>query len=227
MKASAHIGTLRLSVSGTGDSFSFHPERLVIAGYTARDRVAVQAHIDELADIGIAPPPRVPMFFDVPAALATTDTMIAVDGGQTSGEIEPVLINAGGRFYLGVGSDHTDREVERRDIGESKASAPKPMSTQVFPLEQAVAVWDEIQMVCRLDGDIYQQGSLSAMLTPQALLAELAAAGDPLRGDALMFCGTLPLLTGAFIYGSSYDLELRLPDGTSLHHAYEVKRRDH
>lgn len=226
MTATADAAALTLNVPGTGEFITLDLERLVIAGYTARDQSAVQAHIHELELIGVAPPPQVPMFYEVPVALATTETTIEVDGERTSGEVEPVLIKSGDRLFLGLGSDHTDREVETRDIAESKASAPKPLATEALELGRALADWDKIEVTCRLDGELYQQGSLSAMLTPEDLMSRLASNGGELGSDALMFCGTLPLLAGSFIYGSRYELELRLPDGTSLSHTYLVKRRD-
>jgi 4-hydroxyphenylacetate 3-monooxygenase len=222
---SAPTGALTLTDAGTGDDITLDPQRLVIAGYTARDQAAVQAHIDELAHIGVAPPPRVPMFYEIPADLLTTEAAIVVDGAETSGEVEPVLISSGGGLYLGLGSDHTDRQVEKRDIAESKASAPKPLGSRVLPLERVAAVWDQVELTCRLDGEVYQQGRLEVMLPPDALLRKIAAAGRPVQPDCVMFCGTLPLLRGAFIYGTTYQLELRLPDGTSLTHTYDVKRR--
>jgi len=209
----------------TGENVTVRPGRLVIAGYTARDQDAVRAHIDELAHIGVAPPPQVPMFYEIPASLATTEPTILVDGERTSGEVEPVVVRHGDRLYLGLGSDHTDREVETRDIAESKASALKPVGRQVVPLDRATAVWDEIEVTCRLDGDLYQQGALAAMLTPHDLLERLGASGRGLDADGMMFCGTLPLLTGSFVYGASYELALRLPDGAELTHTYDVKRK--
>jgi 4-hydroxyphenylacetate 3-monooxygenase len=216
---------LTLTDAGSGDAIVLAPRRLVIAGYTGRDQAAVQAHIDELAHIGVPPPPRVPMFYEIPVDLLTTGPTVVVDGAQTSGEVEPVVINSGGRLYLGLGSDHTDREMEKHDIAASKASAPKPLADRVVPLDRTTAVWDEIEVACRLDGVVYQQGRLAAMLPPATLLDGLAAAGQPLGEQSVMFCGTLPLLTGAFVYGATYELELRLPDGTSLSHTYDVKRR--
>lgn len=213
---------MRLTVAGTGEPLTLAPQRLVIAGYTARDRIAVQAHIDELARIGVAPPPRVPMYYEVPAELATTEPTIVVDGEETSGEIEAVLLTTGGRRFVGLGSDHTDRAVERRDIPESKASAPKPLAGAVLPLDRVEPGWDDVELTCHLDGEPYQRGRLAAMLPPAALLDDV---DPPLDGDALMFLGTLPLLGGAFRYGTTYSLGLRLPDGTALHHTYDVKRR--
>ncbi len=222
-KSTRTTGALAFSVAGSAGALSVVPARLVIAGYTARDRAAVQAHIDELAHIGVAPPPHVPMFYEVPADLATTQPAISVRRVETSGEVEPVLLRCAGTFFLGVGSDHTDREVEKRDIAESKASAAKPVGREVVPLERAVEVWDDIEVVCRVDGALYQRGPLAAMVQPADLLAELDTLGRPLDDDALMFCGTLPLIDGRFVYGSRYELELNMPDGTSLRHGYVVR----
>jgi len=214
-----------VSVLGTGELLHLAPTRLVIAGYTARDQSAVRAHIHELELIGVAPPPAVPMFYEVPTDLATSESSIFVDGDRTSGEIEPVLVRHGGRSFLGLGSDHTDREVETRSIADSKSSAPKPLADRVLPLEAVMSDWDEIEVVTILDGQTYQQGKLSAMLSPDAILTRLADGGSDLGQDALMFCGTLPLLTGTFVYGSTYELEMRMPDGTTLSHTYDVKRK--
>lgn len=220
-------GALSLTDLSSGGAITLAPRRLVIAGYTARDQEAVRAHIAELAEIGVAPPPRVPMYYEIPSDLLTTESAITVGGDQTSGEVEPVLVNSGGRLYLGVGSDHTDRFVEKRDVAESKASAPKPMGDWVLPFDGVAAQWDDIEVTCRLDGEVYQQGALAAMLPPATLLDGLAGAGQALGPDSVMYCGTLPLLTGEFSYGDTYRLELRLPDGRSLSHSYDVKVRKH
>jgi hypothetical protein len=214
--------TLMFTVAGTGETIALTPERLVIAGYTARNQAAVQAHIDELAHIGVAPPPRIPMYYEMPVDLATSAAAVEVAGAETSGEVEPVVVCADGRWYLGVGSDHTDRELEKSDIPASKATAPKPVGDHLVPLADALAVWDDIEVVSTVDGQEYQRGRLAAMLPPGTLLDGVPGT---LGTDALMFCGTLPLLAGTFVYGTHWTLELRLPDGTSLTHTYDVERR--
>ncbi len=224
VSASTRPHRLELAVIGTGSRLSFVPQRLIIAGYTGSDQAAVRAHVDELARIGVPPPPKTPMFYEVPASLATTAPTMAVSGAQTSGEIEPVLIRVGGTIYLAVGSDHTDRLVEKRDIAESKASAPKPMGASAVPFDLVAAAWDSIVLHCRIDGELYQEGSLAAILHPSALLEMLAHDGQALGEGSVMFCGTLPLLGGEFVYGTAYDLELRLPGGASLTHAYQVRK---
>src|SRR5690606_41751244 len=87
--------------------------QLVIAGYTARDHDALRAHVNELAAIGIPAPESVPSFSPTPAGLLTHSAEITVAGARTSGEAEPVLVRHDGRLYLTVGSDHTDRDLQR------------------------------------------------------------------------------------------------------------------
>ncbi len=77
---------------------------VIIVGYAGRDLAAVQHHIDELAAIGVAPPPHVPMLYPMePSTLESTEQMTVV-GSNTSGEIEPVLVRAKGNWYLTLGS---------------------------------------------------------------------------------------------------------------------------
>src|SRR5690606_30439461 len=67
--------TIEFDIDGTGP-VAAGIERAIIAGYTGRDRASVQAHIDELAAIGIPPPPQVPMFYPIPRELLTNDAAV-------------------------------------------------------------------------------------------------------------------------------------------------------
>lgn len=214
--------TIDFDIAGTG-TITAPIARTIIAGYTGRDQASVQAHIDELAAIGIAPPPAVPMFYPIPRELLTSDEVITTASDMTSGEVEPVLVRLDAGVFLGVGSDHTDREVEKRDIAESKASAPKPVSRTLVPFARVEAQWDEIEISCELDGAPYQRGYLKDLTRPADLLRELARRGDELRPGDAMFCGTVPLLTGEFRYGSHYLLTMSLPGGVVIEHEYHVK----
>ena len=55
---------MQFSIEGTTRQFDL--EMVVVAGYTGRDRASVMHHIDELAAIGIPPPPTVPMYWKFP-----------------------------------------------------------------------------------------------------------------------------------------------------------------
>lgn len=213
---------IRLQIAGTGEEFGFAPARLVVAGYTGRDADTVAHHIDELAAIGIPPPSRVPMRYDLDPALLTTDATTPVSGRRTSGEVEPVLLRRGGRWYLGVGSDHTDRDLERDDIGRSKAACPKPIGPVVVALPGDPAgggldaEWDTAIVASRVDGDAYQDGRLSALRTPDDLLTRLA---DAVTGvdDVAVFAGTVPLLAGDFRFGREWTLRLEIGPHTLTH----------
>lgn len=153
---------LQLTVAGTGRELRIAPSRLVVAGYTARDQDAVARHIAELAAIGVAPPEAVPSFFHLDPALLTTDPVVEVPGTHTSGEVEPVLIRTGGRNYLAVGSDHTDRDRERDDVTAAKAACPKPIGPVVAELPDDLDSfdWDRVAATSSADGVTYQDAKI-------------------------------------------------------------------
>lgn len=219
--------TLRFRVIGTDTEFDMNAPRLIIAGYTGRNAAAVAAHIEELAAIGIPPPASVPAFFELDPGLVTTNPVVEIAGANTSGEVEPVVICHAGRFYLGVGSDHTDRDLERTDIAASKAVCPKPVGHQVvaMPDDMTALDWDAISVESTVDGHLYQRGTLDALRTPADLLSRLTSALGEIPGDLVIFAGTLPLLNGHFRPGRRWRLSLQLNADSSLTYSYEV--RDH
>lgn len=201
-----------------GDQVDLADFDLVVAGYTGRDEESVKKHIDELAAIGVPPPASFPTFFELDSAILTQEPEIVVAGANTSGEVEPVLVRAAGRLYLGVGSDHTDRDIERTDITESKACCPKPVSSRLVAFDSVD--FDAIEAECTVDGVRYQHGLLSALRVPTDVLAlydERSGRGDR---DVVMYGGTLPLIGGAFVPGYRWTLSLKLPGGAELRHSY-------
>lgn len=214
---------LTFQVAGTGERVALADVHAVVAGYTGRDEAAVREHIAELAAIGVPPPASVPAFYPVDSALLTQQETVPVRGLNTSGEVEPVLVRAGGALFLTVGSDHTDRDLERTDIAASKRACPKPVCRQLvrLPAPPERLDWDAVQVSCHVDGVAYQSGRLAALRVPTDVLAMYAGPGD---GDLVMFGGTLPLLTGTFVAGTRWQLSLALPDGTVLRHAYTAER---
>jgi len=178
------------------------PEIFIIAGYTGRDRANVQKHIDELAREGIAPPPEVPMWYQMPTTILSSADTIEVPTAQTCGEVEPVLIGIGDDLYLGIGSDHTARDVEREDIAKSKRVCPKPLGRTIIRIGTPDAAFDAIRLESAIDGEPYQAGTF-AQITPLATLL----AGFRQRQSAtrfVLFCGTVPLLTHGFRFGRSF-----------------------
>lgn len=220
--------TLTFHVLGTTESITLYDFRGIVAGYTGRDAAAVHHHIDELAAIGVAPPPEVPMFYAVDAETVNSAADYVDSPNLTSGEIEPVYIRHDGIYYLGVGSDHTDRDLERADIGDSKRACPKPVSSDVVRIggvaELAEFSLDDAIARCSVDGKLYQQGRLDGLRTAHDIATRLVdrlGLGD--RDDFVCLGGTLPLLDGAFTAGEQWRVEIELASGDHLSHEYRMK----
>lgn len=65
---------------------------LVVAGWAGRDRAAVDHHIQELAELGVAPPKSVPLYYRVGENNLTQSAQIQVLGEASSGEVECFLL---------------------------------------------------------------------------------------------------------------------------------------
>jgi len=208
---------LRLQVEGVGGRVTdavVEVRRLLLAGYTGRDRNAVLAHVHELEALGVAPPARIPSVFVVDPSLVELTGAIRASGPTTSGEVEVVLIQTHGELLVGVGSDHTDRAHEVIDVDASKGMCAKPVAPIVWRHRDVSRHWDELELrswIADADGwRLYQEGTLSTFLTVDALLDELGEAGfDELEG-AVVFGGTLPTI-GGLSMGDRFRFELSDP----------------
>ncbi|MEV6094944.1 DUF2848 family protein [Nocardia sp. NPDC051981] len=219
------ITQLRLRTN-SGDEVAFTPTNVIVAGYTGRDTAAVAHHVDELAAIGVPRPDSIPAFYEIGADTVTTDTVIEVDGPSTSGEVEPVLIYADHRYYLTVGSDHTDRVLETQSIRLSKAACLKPIATTIIDLgtDPSVLRWDEITVSSWVNGDIYQRGSLASMLPLSELLSKWGK-HDRDESALVLFGGTMPLVEGTFRYGHHWQMSLEVPGHAPIEFTYNVTVR--
>lgn len=217
--------TLAFDVAGTGETIELTDFTAVVAGYTGRDAAAVQHHIDELAAIGVAPPPAVPMFYPVESVTVSPAAALDVAGEKTSGEIEPLYIRHGGRYYLGIASDHTDRHVETLDIGDSKRACPKPVAGTVVAIPELESLsLDECRARSWVDGRLYQDGTLDKLRTPANVVGLLLERSDIGDGDFVCLGGTLPVIGGEFIYGREWRIELTFPNGTTIDHTYIITK---
>jgi hypothetical protein len=200
--------------------------RLLLAGYTGRDRRAVLEHVRELEELGVAPPERIPAVFVVDPGLVRVIDRIYAASTETSGEAEVVLIFAGDEWFVGVGSDHTDRAHEAIDVDASKAMCPKPIARTVWRYRDVAPHWDALELrawtVANGQRRLYQEGTLAAFLPVAALLDELHDVGFDEDGCGVVFGGTLPTI-GGLTCGDRFEIELRDPImGRSLAAGYDV-----
>lgn len=220
---------LAFTVIGSDETITLAEFEGIVAGYTGRDAAAVQHHIDELAAIGVAPPPEVPMFYRTGPDLFDASGENGVSSAHlTSGEVEPLYIRHAGRFYLGIGSDHTDRDLEKEDIGASKRACPKPVSREVIALSSISDLsLDDCTARSWVDGRLYQEGKLSGLRPPADVVRLLLERTDIGDADFLCLGGTLPVLDGEFLDGSVWRLELEFADGRRIEHTYTTRKGAH
>jgi len=198
------------------------PTALTVAGWTGRDVAAVEHHIDELAALGVPRPSTVPLYYACAPALLTGASAIDVLGEETSGEVEPFLLRAGGALWLGLGSDHTDRGLEATSVAHSKQICAKPIAGTLWAFDALAGRLDALELRSWIAGGggwtLYQEGTLAAIRP----LAELLAAAPLGEGEA-MLCGTLPAI-GGVRPAPAWRMELRDPvEGRAIALEYAVR----
>lgn len=187
-----------------------HVEKLVIAGWTGRDRAMVDHHIEELAALGVKRPAAVPAFYELSPALLTLDPHLYVVGDESSGEAEAVIWVLEDGLWVGLGSDHTDRALETMDVTWSKQVCSKPVGKEIWPLMEVEQHWDRLRLSSTVtaEGTLYQAGDLAGLLHPRDLIRRYGELGHALPPGSVLFCGTLPLKTNIrFSAGLSLMLE--------------------
>ena len=198
---------------------------LVIAGWTGRDVAALEKHIRELEAIGVKRPKTTPIFYRVAASLLTSDNAIEVLGDQSSGEAECVVYCRDDGLFVGLGSDHTDRKAETVGVSLSKQMCAKPVSREVWRLEDVAAHWDKLVLRSNVGTEgrrrLYQEGPVAAMRPPTELFKLYC--GGLLPAGTAMFCGTLAV-HGGITPSETFEMELEDPVlGRKITHSYRVK----
>jgi hypothetical protein len=192
--ANVSATTLSLKLGADAEPAPARVEHLVIAGWTGRDKRVVEEHIRELEALGVKRPATTPIFYRVGVSRLTLADSIEATGTRSSGEAEVVLLQSRGRLWVGVGSDHTDREVETYGVTVSKQMCDKPIAAQFWAFEDVKAHWDSLQLRSRIEENgeqvVYQDGVAAAFAEPRELIRGYARS-DTLPEDTLMFCGTL------------------------------------
>ncbi|HSL20001.1 MAG TPA: DUF2848 domain-containing protein [Vicinamibacterales bacterium] len=210
------VKSLALTVNAKGESrrLTFEAGRLMCCGWAGRNRDAVEAHIEELAQLGVPRPTRVPTFMNFSPYLLTTDREMTVVSDKSSGEVECVLLCRGDDIWVTVGSDQTDRDVETKSIPASKQMCGKFIAASCWPYREVADHWDELVLRCWTSENgtrsLYQEGALGGLLSPRELLCALPDVTWPPRLGVVLFSGTIATRSG-LVFGEAYDLELDDP----------------
>lgn len=179
---------------------SVTPTELVIAGWTGRNSAAIEHHIHELEALGVPRPSTVPLYYRVSYQQLTQADAVQALGAESSGEAEPVLFFTQGEWWLTVGSDHTDRQVETYSVAVSKQMCAKPVARVAWRWADVVARQDELFLRSRIWEDgawvLYQEGQLSGIRPLESLRDGYWKPGAAQEGS-FMFCGTFAAIANA------------------------------
>ena len=209
------------------NTFDYAPVALVIAGWTGRDREALEHHVAELEALGVRRPSSMPVYYRVSAERLTQDQAIQVIGPDSSGEAEPVLFSMPDGLWLGIGSDHTDRKLETVSVAMSKQVCGMVVGRQLWDCREIAGHWDELIIRSRIPGEgttkpvLYQEGRLAQILPPQTLI-EGHAGTSGLPVGTVMFCGTFPAI-GGIRPAAWFEMEIEDPVlKRFLRHRYQI-----
>jgi hypothetical protein len=198
----------------------------VIAGWTGRDQAAIRHHIAELEALGVKAPRVTPTFYRVSVSRFTLQPEIQVVGSASSGEVEFVLLTHDGKLWVGLGSDHTDREVETYEVTVSKQMCDKPIAPIFWDFDDVAGHWTNLRLKSFIieEGErrLYQVCNVSQMLDPHVLMSLYSWDGAGLPQNAAMFCGTAPAIGGIRPAGR-FEMELHDPIlQRTIAHGYSI-----
>lgn len=217
--------SLALVTTSSTKKITFRAEKLVCAGFAGRRQEEVRKHIQELRRLGVPTPKKTPIPYDLSPGLLTTAISIQVPSPYTSGEVEFVLLLDSTGVYVTVGSDHTDRVLEKTDVLRSKEVCPKIIANTTWPMTELEDHWDEIRFesIVQEAGEerVYQKGTFGAIMKVNSLLKALKLE----HAERLaLFCGTVPTKDGRLVYADSFLMKLRDPVlKREIQHHYKVQ----
>ena len=131
-------------------------ERVFAIGYAGRNIEKTMEHIKELErELGVPAPKKIPTIFQCGNYVLTQEKKLAFVGEKTCGEVEYVIVIKDKTIYIGLGSDHTDRELEAASVPKAKQICAKPICDTVWEYEDVKDHWDRASFLA----DIGRNGS--------------------------------------------------------------------
>lgn len=206
----------RQGVSGS-ESVNVAVNRIANCGWTGRNEEELRKHIEELEKEGIEAPDEFPVIYPKPYHLITTSDDIEVLSGETSGEAEFALFPQEGtdEVYVGVGSDHTDRDMETESIVIAKSLCPNVVGEDLWVLDDVIDHWDQIELRSWTGNDgervLYQDTTLEAILSPADLFDLVEEKTSESTEHTAVFSGSVGTETDDFIHGDFFEVELHDP----------------
>jgi hypothetical protein len=200
-------------------------------GFTIRDAEKMQRHLDECHRVGVPIPQvsRPPLVMPISTWAVVTDDLVTVQRPMTSGEVEiATVVDDAGEVYVGVGSDHTDRALERLDIPWSKQVAPNVIAPTLWRWIDVAEHWDDVFMeswvVDAGERVKYQEASVAEFWTPLEMLDGLRRSVNAPEGAAAFLSGTVVSIEESLRFAEEWTLRLTDPVADRvIEHTYRVQ----
>jgi hypothetical protein len=218
---------MTLSFRVNGVPLPLELTHLIVAGWTGRDADAIAHHIAELAELGVPAPSDTPLYYRVSASLLTDAPLIEAVGEASSGEVEPLIVEADGKRYLGLASDHTDRALEAHSVAMSKQVCAKPCALELWDWDEIEDRLEEIELESWIEENgewvPYQSGTIASIRPLAELIAGSRLSELAKDGPVAMLCGTFGA-KGGVRPAAKFRMQMRDPKtGRSITHDYETR----
>jgi len=218
---------MTLSFRVNGAPLPLELTHLIVAGWTGRDADAIAHHIAELAELGVPAPSDTPLYYRVSAPLLTDAPLIEAVGDASSGEVEPLIVEADGKRYLGLASDHTDRALEAHSVAMSKQVCAKPCALELWDWDEIEDRLEEIELESWIEENgewvPYQSGTIASIRPLAELIAGSRLSELAKDGPVAMLCGTFGA-KGGVRPAAKFRMQMRDPKtGRSITHDYETR----
>jgi hypothetical protein len=203
-------------------------KNLLNAGYAGREQDEVQAHIAELAELGVPGPSVTPALYPVSPYLASQPDVVDVQHQRTSGEAEWALVISEQGPLLTVACDHTDRALEVHGVAWSKNASPDILGRKAWKLDGVRDHLDGITIrgwVTDFEGQetLIQDSTMASLLTPDYWIEVLQERGLNEPGTVLL-SGTVAMVHGVDQFAPQWRVELGDPvTGETIGASYRVR----
>ncbi len=214
---------LQLHSQSKFTDIDFNVDKIICAGFTGRNQNLVLQHIHELEKLGIKSPKSTPTSYILPDSLISTSNQISVSGNQNSGEAEAVILIDKNKWYVTIGSDHTDRKIEQVDFHKSKLVCPKIISNIVWDYTDVKNHWDNLIITSNVENQgksvSYQEGKLLDILKIDNMLKLL----NIKETGIILFTGTFPTKQN-LLFSNQFSMKIYDPIlNRSIEHFYNIK----
>ncbi len=221
-----NINARIMNLDGTYCEKILQCKRIAVLGFTSRNRELLKKHKDELGLDNAEKIDFLPRVYWIDPTRLTTSEEIFVIGNSTSGEVEYFALFDNDEIYVTVGSDHTDRELEKVSIHKSKQICNKIISNKFWKYSDIYDHFDELVLESYIFTEsgvrLYQRGRVGDILMFDELKKIIKKEYEECE-EVCFFSGTVPVIEGKLEFAKKWKVALIDPIlKRKIEHMYRV-----